>query len=524
MGIVINNNVTALNAWRNLSTSNTKLGKSLEKLSSGLQINRGADNPAGLVISEKLRAQITGLDQASKNAEDAVSVIQVGEGALTEVHSILNSIRALAVHSANAGANDSDSIAADQSQVDNAIDAISRIANTTKFLGKYLLNGGSANTATIADAAQVTAVTLGTAHAAGNLDFSVTTVGTQAKWTMAGVASSSAQADWSASYDEVWSSDGIYYGVTDTLTINGTNVTLTSGTTSYTVLNNYSATTGITASVETIVTATATADNNQVLTLTQNSYGSKYAITLSNQVSGGVFGAAGSPNSTAADNVTVVTTAEDQDIDEVGTDSTGTIGDNSTTTGAQSATGDGLMLIAGAANEWAGTTLYIKSSAATGNANTGQISVVKNELSFNIGANAVTNEFVTFGINDMRSTKLGSQGNGYLDNSTNGIKTGQGNALATNAAGAVRIIDDAISAVSNERSKLGAYQKNAIETMQNNLGATMENIQAAESRIRDLDMAREMMTFTKNQILIQAGTSMLAQANQIPQSALSLLR
>lgn len=486
MGLVINNNVTALNAWRNLSSSNVKLGKSLEKLSSGLQINRGADNPAGLVISEKLRAQITGLDQASKNAEDAVSVIQVGEGALTEVHSILNSIRALAVHSANAGANDSDSIAADQSQVDNAIDAISRIANTTKFLGKYLLNGGAGNTATIVDSSQATAITLGTVKATGNLDFSVAGVGTKAKWTSNGAGGSA-----------LWSTDGVYYGRTDTLTIGGSSTfVMTSGTTSYTSINAYSSTTGVTASI-----------GKEGIELDQTNYGTRYKVQVTNLVSGGITLAA----SALVNGSTY------------GTDTTGSIGAG-TATGATSATGDGLSLIAGASNEWAGTTLYIKSSASTGNANSGQITVGKNELTFNLGANAVSNELVTFGINDMRSTALGSQGNGYLNNATTGIKTGQGNSLANNSAGAVRIIDDAISMVSNERSKLGAYQKNAIETLQNNLGATMENVQAAESRIRDLDMAREMMTFTKNQILIQAGTSMLAQANQIPQSALTLLR
>ncbi|MEI7942604.1 MAG: flagellin, partial [Candidatus Riflemargulisbacteria bacterium] len=139
----INNNIAALNAWRNLGISEAGMSSSLEKLSSGYRINRGADDPAGLLISEKLRSQITGLNQAISNANDAVSMVQTAEGALTEINTMLNSIRGLAVHAANTSANDASSIEADQTAVDKAIESIQRIATTTKFAGKLLLNGSA---------------------------------------------------------------------------------------------------------------------------------------------------------------------------------------------------------------------------------------------------------------------------------------------------------------------------------------------------------------------------------------------
>ncbi len=137
----INNNVAAFNASRNLSTSNMSLGKSLEKLSSGFRINRAGDDAAGLVISQGLRAQTSGLRQATRNAQDGISVVQTAEGALTEVHSMLNRMRDLAVQSANTGSNDANAIAASQAEYDELSAEINRIAGATKFGSKALLDG-----------------------------------------------------------------------------------------------------------------------------------------------------------------------------------------------------------------------------------------------------------------------------------------------------------------------------------------------------------------------------------------------
>ena len=141
----VNQNITAFNAYRNLSSTNASLGKSLEKLSSGTRINRAADDAAGLVISQGLRAQVSGLTQATRNAQDGISVVQTAEGALTEVHSILQRMRDLALHAANTGSADTNAVAADQQEMDELVKEIDRIGSTTAFGSTQLLSGAYAN-------------------------------------------------------------------------------------------------------------------------------------------------------------------------------------------------------------------------------------------------------------------------------------------------------------------------------------------------------------------------------------------
>ena len=287
MGLRINQNVMALNAHRNLGVTEGRLGKSLEKLSSGFRINRAADDAAGLVISEALRSQVGGLRVAIRNAQDGVSVVQTAEGALTEVHSMLQRIRDLAVQASNSGANGGatgTSVAAIQAEVDQLVDGIDQIANTTKFNGTNLLDGSTAS------------------------------------------------------------------------------------------------------------------------------------------------------------------------------------------------------------------------------------------IAFQVGANA--GETLTVTLSDMNAAALGDGTNSVADLKTAGalvFTTG------TNASTSIAVVDAAIADVSTFRGKLGANQ-NRLEHAINNLSVAQENLAASESRIRDTDMAEEMAKFTRSQILQQAGTAMLAQANQVPQSVLSLLR
>ncbi len=268
----VNFNRSAVNAHRNLSQTDKSLGTSIQRLSSGLRVNGASDDPAGLVISEQMRAQADGLSQAMRNANDGVNLVKTAEGALNEVHNLLRQMRTVAVHAANAGPNSTEAIAADQAALNKAVESIDRIASTTKFNGKALLDG--------------------------------------------------------------------------------------------------------------------------------------------------TF------------------------------------------------------------------------SAAT----------------FQIGANA--SDTVSLSITNQNSTTLAV---GTLD-------------LAAGAGAAITAIDAAISTVSSTRSELGSFQKNTLETTVNSLAVAHENIKASESTIRDADIAAEMVTFTRNNILHQAGTSMLAQANQAPQSVLQLLR
>ncbi len=276
MSLRINLNSAAFNAHRNLQATDSALSKSIERLSSGYRINRGADDPAGLVISENLRAQISGLGQAISNSQDAVNLVKTAEGALTEVNALLRSMRDLAVHAANAGVNGADAIAADQQQVDSAVESLDRISSTTSFGTTKLLGGDGAG---------------------GSLS-----------------------------------------------------------------------------------------------------------------------------------------------------------------------------------------------------------------LTFQIGANSGETATVT-----IAATDSGTLGVDALD-------------LSGDAAGAITALDAAISTVSSMRADLGAFQKNVLESNINSLGVAKENVAASESAIRDTDMAAEMVQFTRYQIMEQAGTAMLTQANQAPQQLLSLLR
>src|SRR5689334_2270802 len=149
MGLQINTNVTAINALRNLTNVSNSVSSSIEKLSSGLRINRGADDPAGLIISENLRAQIDGLNQAISNSQDATNVIKTAEGGLTEVNGLLRNIRQLAVHAANTGVNDQVAVQADQTQISSAIQSIERVAEQTQFGNKNLLDGSSGISAAV---------------------------------------------------------------------------------------------------------------------------------------------------------------------------------------------------------------------------------------------------------------------------------------------------------------------------------------------------------------------------------------
>ena len=391
----INQNVMANNAYRNLSTTNMSLGKSLEKLSSGFRINRAADDAAGLVISQNLRAQTSGLRQATRNAQDGISVVQTAEGALNEVHTILNRMRDLAVQSANSGANDQGAQDAAQAEISALSLEVTRISSSTQFGGIKLLDGSYGVSA---------ATTTGGVNAA--VAASAVTNG----FTIA-IAGGSA----------------IVVGSVD---LSGTNAAAKAASLQ-TAVNTALSTAGSVHAGNASVTADATTG---FLKLEVKGLKDTQNFTLS------AFGA---------------TTA--------------------------------------AATGWAAAA----ATAATGSG--GQ---------FQIGANST----------DILNVKITA-----VDLTALSITTLSVNSGTTNSAAAIVAVDGAITRVSKQRGDLGAFQ-NRFESMINNLQVTTENLVASESRIRDTDMAAEMTNFTKNQILSQAGTAMLAQANQVPQSILSLLR
>lgn len=381
--MIINHNIPAMNTYRMLTINGANTQKSLEKLSSGLRINRAGDDAAGLAISEKMRAQINGLNQATRNAQDGISLIQTAEGALNESQSILQRMRELSVQSSNDTNTASDRFQI-QKEVNQLSDELTRISTTTEFNKSKLLDGSFSGTFQIG------------ANANQTITFKMGDMGSANLGTTATAAT--------------WTSDA--------------------GTT------NFDATSASNANIDNLV-------------------GGQYTTEVT--ATGGV-------------------TLKDSNGKVIGT---GTLAD-------------------------AGTSVSITISDTT-------------KL---VDATKTT---VTLAISDTDATTAVATKAGTI--TLNVLQSGQGVSVMTQADASKNItsIDSALNRVSSQRSELGALQ-NRLEHTINNLGTSSENLSAAESRIRDVDMAKEMMSFTKNNILQQAAQAMLAQANQQPQGVLQLLR
>ena len=699
-------NITALNAWRNLSQIGDSLGKSVQRISSGYRINTAGDDPAGLVISESLRAQIVGMDQAMANTQDDISMIQTAEGALSEIHSLLGSMRSLALHAANTAAITADAIAADQEQLDSAIASISRIASTTAYAGKKLIDGTAGMQAQVKDSTLVDSVQMGDTvpvGAEGNATYvhvNVTTAATQAivgqnvgaifvndgtqTLASAGVVSGGETIDLNINGTEVTLSGGdtveeararidetmvaagkdvrAYYdayaltasiagtataaiasisysgvkfddarsatihveitteatqaeigsgvgatgaaattltaagvltaGETRTLSLNGIDVTVSGGDTMQQVADRMSGAWGGVADIEYAGAATSHIvirddDYGEQLILAGDDIGligaavsgvmTATGTDIDGKViySGGVYSAAGTGSGliltisgtdlsglvltiTSAGNTTATSTGALQlDVDgglylqhlnfgddylidlrdmealiateDVTTDRGQNIGGSfiwsaagwtgTYATGSAAATGEGLLL---QANEGTSLEDFRLTLTEAGNETDLMENIARiygDALVFHIGGNAGETYRTT--LNSMKTDALGT------DTQASGLDAllaGAAYALNTDADSAITLIDEAITDVSMERAKLGAVQSNVLESNYRNLGVARENLQASEGRIRDVDMAKEMMEFTKNQVLTQAATAMLAQANTLPQMVLALIR
>ena len=462
--MVVQHNMQAANANRMLNVTTSAQSKSTEKLSSGYRINRAADDAAGLTISEKMRKQIRGLDQASTNAQDGVSSVQTAEGALTEVHSMLQRMNELATQAAN-GTNSKDSDRqAIQDEIDQLTTEIDRVSETTKFNETYLLKG-EAGTKTINMKA----------HDAG-LKGTLTDNG-----------------------------DGTATFVMDSLK-DGDSVSI--GGKTYTIGSKKD---DVVAAVGAKITAAGQkfTVNGQEITIVDT-----YADKDTDQKAG---------KYTVADAKALV---KDGATVKLGTDEYKVMTDKDTNgiddTDASVISKDVAYGLASkellAANQIGDTKGSAKVADAGAKADgsfkitTGQAEVA-NSLSFSlhVGADADMTNKIQVNIDAMDSASLGIKG---LN-----VKDASGNA----ATYAVDAISDAISKVSSQRSSLGAVQ-NRLEHTINNLDNVVENTTTAESRIRDTDMAEEMVNYSKNNILAQAGQSMLAQANQSNQGVLSLLQ
>jgi flagellin len=456
----------AMNANRMLNVTTSSQAKSTEKLSSGYRINRAADDAAGLSISEKMRKQIRGLDQASTNAEDGVSAVQTAEGALTEVHSMLQRMNELAVQAANGtnSVSDRDAIQAEISQLTTEID---RVAETTKFNETYLLKGSSGTTKEYLEGRDAgldyTTFVDGESVATLKMDL---TAGNSV--TVGGKVYNIIQDD---QKDKLETVQAAVAAGTDNVNINGTTYTVSQDADGNNIYDAGTGTTYLAAEL-----AAKISDGTKVTIGTDTWIARDYTDT--------------STNKTADDVAELIVTALDQANNVGVTDSdlkaeTANKGKTQTTSGKD---------------------IY------TFEISKGQ-KEVDNALTFNlhVGADADMTNKINVNIDTMNAAGLGIKDLNVSDDS--GIA----------ATYAIDVIAEAISTVSAQRSALGAVQ-NRLEHTINNLDNVVENTTSAESRIRDTDMAEEMVEYSKNNILAQAGQSMLAQANQSTQGVLSLLQ
>ena len=467
----INTNIASLNALRNLTKSNLALNQSLERLSSGFRVNRASDGPAKLVISERLRSQIASLRQATENTQRASNMITTAEGALNEVNSLLVSIKDLTLEAANTGALSTAEVDANQAQVDSAIATINRIANTTKFSDKGLLNGGlsyvlSTNTPL---------------SALKNIEiFSLEFGNTSTK-------SISVKMTTSANLGTVNRvGKGTSAGSAITLQVTGNKGT------EVITLGASTANSGIVAAINAVkdTTGVSAISSANLIAFYSTQFGLDQFVSVQDLDTDG--------NNTKFIN-----------LRDAGRDAVITIN------GIKAAT-KGLK----ADLNSSGLRMHVDviSSLAINTAKT--FDVHGGGAKFQLGGNTAPNERENIGIQNINSYNLGDTSEGFLFS----IVTGAANNLRTDPGKAARIIDKAIDDVTALRARLGALDKNVFQTNLNSLGISIENLSDAEARIRDTDFAQETANFTRAQILVQAGTAILAQANLTPQSVLQLLQ
>jgi flagellin len=477
----IQNNIMALNTHRQLGVNNLNQTKSTEKLSSGYRINRAADDASGLSISEKMRAQIRGLNQASANAQDGISLIQAAEGALQETHSILQRMRELAVKAAN-DVNETEDRGAIKAELDQLTAEVDRIAYTTEFNKKTLLNGSlssSAYTRIAGGSGNVTLAAYTDKVAAGTDTLSVT-AGTRAKAeiTFADVNMTGANA------------------TSGTINVKGA----TDLTANAAVLGQFTLSKGENYTKEEI--ARGVADNIRA-TFKAAGVENDYNITVD---SGKITIEAKYASTVTVGLVSAVVDAETNTSTAVpiaSATNTDGVAAKATLTGTNTGTADLVKGVATLGN------MTFKVADDTAAYSETVLSGKGDNLTLQVGANTGSDQTIRVGIDALSAAGLGI---GALDVSNH-----------ANAQTSIDSIENAIQHVSGQRSSLGAVQ-NRLEHTVANLDTVSENLTSAESRIRDVDMAKEMMNFTKNNILQQAATAMLAQANQAPQTVLQLLR
>ncbi|HOB75267.1 MAG TPA: flagellin [Phycisphaerae bacterium] len=469
----INSNISAIRAMHHFARNQGDMDVHLERLSTGLRINRGKDDPAGLIASETLRNEIRGISQAIDNSQRAISVLSTAEGALNEISALLLDIRGLITHASNRGAISNDELEADQLQIDSLLESIDRIANTTQFGGEKLINGRFAYTVSGLAASSIANATVFGARIPDKATQSVVVEVVGSAQT-AGV---------------VYTGSTIVGNVTIEVTGNkGTEIfSFSDGLSAEQAalaINKFSEFTGVSAAV-------VTSGGDKHLKLNSQSYGSDALVSVK-PLDGNFIGAPGSTNRDTGQDATVLIN-----------------GQNALVKGLKaSLRSNGLDLVidltVDRATNLGTTTFHLTGGGAT----------------FQIGPNVDASGQVSIGIPSVATSNLGNTTLGFL----NTIKgSGTHSVAQGHFSAAEDIVVEAISQVAIIRGRLGGLQKNQIETNINSQRIALENVQAAESAIRDADIAVEAAALTRSQILVQSTTTILGIANQLPYNVLSLL-
>ncbi len=508
MGLRINHNISAINSHRNLQTNQAAQSRTLERLSSGLKINRASEGPASLVISEQMRAQIAGLNQAIANSETAVSLVQTTEANMNEINHLLVTVRQLAIHAANEGANDEVMLTADQGEIENALETIDRIANQAQFGTRKLLDGsrGASGTTTGQDLEFVSAGLMTGDSRENGFDVKIKAIAT--KTNVTGAASLTPE----------------LIGAGETLTVieDGKLASYTSNAedNAETVVQNLRSEIerkGLSLDIDLTETGQVEVKHKK--------FGSEHTFQVSSSSAGVLSEQAGE-----------ISTAN------AGTDVRGTINGESATGKGQILTGvGGAKCVDGLSVRYYGEGKELKfqdcevadmplpegeeaaeparAEITSEGASIGRVFVSQNSMKFQTGGN--NNQTVGISVKSANPESLGrgiGNRSGYSSLADIDVQNFQG------AQDAILMIDAAIDEISSARGELGAFQKNTLESNLSNIRIANENLVSSESIIRDVDMAKEMATFTRNQIMSQSATAMLAQANMLPQNVLQLLQ
>jgi flagellin len=472
----IETNVASLIAQNALSNSQASLDQSLQRLSTGLRINSGADDPAGLIASQDLQSEITGISQAINNSSTATNVITTADGALTEVDSLLQDINGLVVQSANSGAQSPQELQANQLQIDSDVQSITRISGTTSFAGLNLLDGSLDYITSGVTTSAISALTISQAN-----------LGTQTTMPVdVNVIASAKLADLQFRASAI--------GASVTLDISGNDgaqtLSFVSGTTASAIafaVNRISDSTGVTA------TLINSANANSGINLQSVGYGSASYVSIQAQ------------------------TGNFQTTDTTGADSQRAVGTDVV------ATINGALTVGNGLNLQLNTSSLDLNMTLNSDFGVGKTSftITGGGALFQLGATVNSQQQVSIGIGSVAASSLGNDVVGFLNDIVTG---GSASVVSGHSEAAGQIVSAAIQQVALLQGRLGAFEKNTLETNSASLQVALENVTSSNSDIEDADFASETSNLTRAQILVQAGTSVLATANNSPQNVLTLLQ